>query len=478
MAQYALSAGKTRKRALFGLLDADSWSWASVKAFLWFIVIIFMLGYLPDRAYYFTVFSTIDLGLLAWSPVNLCPAENRTLPCPAPVGATLPWQLSPSEISLPEARVDGAVVQAGSKVLYIGGLAGDTATDTVYVSTLVGSGNFDKWQPGPKLPAARSKAAVVFLGGSVYLLGGTDAQGQPTSSAYVLTPDPATGDLGQWKTAADVKLQLDLPAPRTGAAVVAAPDGLIVAGGSDANGPTKTVWKSTLDKNGVPGPWQPQADLVRPQSQAIGVYAGDYMWLYGGIDDHGATGAVQRGAVGKDAKTLNQVTEWAIANSINLPAARSDPAGFSANGALYLVGGSDGTSPKSELYWAVPDANGVIPAWQHLPQSDLPAGGLEGSAALVSGSDAIIIGGRTTGGLIASSARANLAPQPPFFQLGLFGATVPALKIGGEIGQQLGYLNAAGVGTVNFVLLLLVGWAIAHKERAKELWAKVRRRAS
>ena len=47
--------------------------------------------------------------------------------------------------------------------------------------------------------------------------------------------------------------------------------------------------------------------------------------------------------------------------------------------------------------------------------------------------------------------------------------TVPALKIGGEIGQQLGYLNAAGVATVNFIILLLIGWAFAHKERSKAI---------
>ena len=71
--------------------------------------------------------------------------------------------------------------------------------------------------------------------------------------------------------------------------------------------------------------------------------------------------------------------------------------------------------------------------------------------------------------------RANIAPQSPFFQLGLVGATVPGLKIDGEIGQQLGYLNAAGAGTVNFVILLLIGWAFAHKEQA---WAhrRLRRR--
>ena len=85
-------------------------------------------------------------------------------------------------------------------------------------------------------------------------------------------------------------------------------------------------------------------------------------------------------------------------------------------------------------------------------------------------------GGQTAGGLTASAARTNLAPQPPFFQLGLLGATVPGLKLDGEIGQQIGYLNAAGVGTVNFILLIVIGWAFAHRERVREMVAAYRRR--
>ena len=121
------------------------------------------------------------------------------------------------------------------------------------------------------------------------------------------------------------------------------------------------------------------------------------------------------------------------------------------------------------MYWTVPDAKGDITGWQHLDATDLPTG-VAGSSAIVSGSQAFLIGGTTSDQpAVAGSARANLAPQPPFFQLGLFGLTVPALKIGGEIGQQLGYMNAAGVATVNFIILLLIGWAFAHKERSKAI---------
>ena len=95
-----------RRRALFGLLDADGWGWAFVKAFFWFIVIIFLLGYIPDRAYYFTVNQTLDLGILAWSPVNLCPPTNKNLPCPPPFGAVVPWEESPQHILLPSPPAD------------------------------------------------------------------------------------------------------------------------------------------------------------------------------------------------------------------------------------------------------------------------------------------------------------------------------------------------------------------------------------
>ena len=72
--------------------------------------------------------------------------------------------------------------------------------------------------------------------------------------------------------------------------------------------------------------------------------------------------------------------------------------------------------------------------------------------------------------------RANTAPEEPFFQLGLVGATVPALKIDGEIGQQLGYLNANTVGIVNFAILIAIGWAFAHKEQVARLRDRVLRR--
>ena len=101
------------RRVLFGLLDANGWGWAGVRSVLWTLVIILMLGYIPDRAYYLTVSPTVELGLNLASLVNICPAENEGLPCPAPAGALIPWK-SATEADLPGDGVDGSMLQAGA----------------------------------------------------------------------------------------------------------------------------------------------------------------------------------------------------------------------------------------------------------------------------------------------------------------------------------------------------------------------------
>ncbi len=186
MAQQALGAGLTvpRKRALFGLLDADGWIWAGVKAMAWLVIIIMLLGYIPDRAYNLTVKETVELGKVIWAPVNFCSPENENLPCPAPVGAVVPWHPNPGDLALPAPRTDGAAVQVGTKLLYIGGSDGETASADVFVSEIVVPGNFDRWAAGPALPEPRTDASVISLSGTIYVFGGRDENGDPTTSVF------------------------------------------------------------------------------------------------------------------------------------------------------------------------------------------------------------------------------------------------------------------------------------------------------
>ena len=161
MAQRALPPGAIRRRAVFGLLDADGWTWAGLKATFWFLFIIFMLGYVPNLAYYFTVQNTVQVGYNFLSIVNWCPADNEDLPCPAPAGATLPWQPSPPELALPAARAGAGIFQSGTNALphrrqrATDGATAEVLAEPSDASTL--DGNFAPGREGPALPEPRSR---------------------------------------------------------------------------------------------------------------------------------------------------------------------------------------------------------------------------------------------------------------------------------------------------------------------------------
>ena len=496
MAEQAVGPGGTlaRRRAFFGLLDANGWGWASVKAAVWFVLIIMLMAYLPDRALYATVQNTIDLGVslkvfnpaLDLTPVSFCPASNLSVPCPAPAGTVLPWEPSPAELSLPSARADAAIVGAGLQTLLVGGTDGTTPQSSVFATVIRPDGNLDAWSQGAALPAPRAQASAVFFSGSAYVIGGIDSGGQPTDTVFAGTPDAATGKIAAWTESTDLKL----PAPRAGAAVVVAGDGIFLIGGTDGMGPVDTVWKATLDaKSGKLKAWAPNASLASfdaagavqpaPRVHATATLIGQNLFVWGGEDAAGPTTQILRGEVSTAKETLGEVTRWArppaaSAAQQNLPAAHTGAFGWVANGNLYYAGGE---GANGEVVWAIPDAAGNIPGWKHLAASDLPPDlQLRDAAPSVSGSHVFLVGGLTKDGPTTGTARADLAPKLPFFQLGLFYIVVPAMGIQGEIGQQLSYIVAAGVATGDFVLLLLIGYAFNHKERTQAFLHGLRNR--
>ncbi len=485
MAAQALGPGTTivRRRAFFGLLDAGGWAWATLKAGFWFVVIVMMMAYLPDRALYATVQPTITLGVplstfnknLDITPVNFCPPSNANLPCPAPVGAVLPWEPNPPELALPEARTNAAVVAAGLQTLLVGGSDGAAARESVFATVVRADGNIDGWTPGAPLPAPRAGVAAVFFAGSAYVIGGFDAQGAPTDAVFVGTPDAATGKISTW-TASEL---LKLPAPRADATAVISGDGLFLVGGRDAAGPVDSVWKAPLvSTTGKLAAWKPTGALPAPRADATAVLLGTRLYVYGGEDAAGPTTAVVIGEIGTEGESLGEVTGWWTpaadgAEEVNLPVAAKGAMGFVSNGTLYHVGG-DG---EGTIYWTTPDADGKLTGWNTLTQSNLPADlRLQDAAPLVNGSHAFLFGGTAAGAPTQGITRASLAPPQPFFRLGLFYVVLPALGIQGEVGQQLSYLVAAGVATTNFVILLLIGYAYNHPEKTKLFFNRIRNR--
>jgi hypothetical protein len=216
-----------------------------------------------------------------------------------------------------------------------------------------------------------------------------------------------------------------------------------------------------------------------PRVPATATLIDQNLFVWGGEDAAGPTTQILHGEVATAKETLGEVTRWArppasSAAQQNLPAAHTGAFGWVTNGNLYYAGGE---GANGEVVWAIPDAASNIPGWKHLAASDLPPDlQLRDAAPIVSGSHVFLVGGLTKDGPTTGTARADLAPKLPFFQLGLFYIVVPAMGIQGEVGQQLSYLVAAGVATGDFVLLLLIGYAFNQKERTRAFLHGLRNR--
>jgi N-acetylneuraminic acid mutarotase len=474
----ALPPGAAKRRAAFGLFDADGWPWAFWKALFWFLFIIFMSGYVPDRLYYFVVSPTIDLGYNVISPVNFCAASNKDLPCPATPGTVVPWEQSPEQAALPAPRSGGGTIVSGVNLYYVGGRGADGVATADVSSTVIMESNFaGGWVASPALPAPRTNAVVLSLTGTPYVIGGRDASGAPTTTVFRGTVKE--GALTGWEEATDIAL----PVPLADAAGIATTRGIWIFGGrTTGDALTATVYRSTLGTGAgaTLGAWAAAAEFPLPEPRAdhSAVTSGNFVYVLGGNGPSGVTNSVYFLALtGTGEPRTDPISQrplgWGVstgtAGAYALPAARAKLTSFSNSGAIYAIGG---TGPDGALvdtvYWATPDpvSGNLLNGWSHLDATDLPTPVAQAAAANVS-STAFLIGGDTPTGPTSSSMRANLAPARPFFRLGMFGVTVPALAIKGEIGQQLGYLAAGGAALGNFVVLVIIAIAYSHRRETR-----------
>lgn len=487
MSQQALPQGATRRRAAFGLFDANGWTWAGLKATFWFLFIIFMLGVVPNWTYYITTSETITVGYNFASIVNLCPADNEDLPCPAPAGAMKPWQTSPPELALPAARSGSAVYQSGATVYLLGGAVDGTATDEVLETKISEDGNLSGWTAGPALPEPRSDMAVGMYGGVPFVMGGLDGEGKATATVYKGTVEEGVLTGWELQDGQDRSLPLTLPQPLSGASVLPGTSGFVLIGGRDADGePVNGVhvaWSDTGTTSDDLLAWEPldeQLALPEPRADAVVATIADFIYVVGGEGPDGPTDSVFRLELRDREPAVNEAGDllgWAVAPAEeSLPAPRADATSFTANGAVFVIGGLDDQgAPQTSMLWAVPDTTtGDIDSWLQLAQTDLPVATADAPLVGV-GSHVFVFGGQTPDGPTDGSLRAGISPRPPFFQLGIAGATIPGLAIKGEVGQQLGYMNAMGVGMLNFVILIIIGVAFSRPESSKRVIGRILR---
>jgi hypothetical protein len=276
-------------------------------------------------------------------------------------GAPQAWlTLSP----MPTPRTEVAAAAADGRIVVAGGF--DAAGDTV-ATVEVYDVEADEWTEGPDLPLAVNHAMAASDGERVYVLGGYNREGTPTSGAYVL-------EGGTWTSLEE------MPEPRAAGGAVFAADGLFVAGGI---GPTGLAG-STMVLALATGRWGPAAGLNEPREH-LGVTAlGDLVYAVGGRVN---------GLAGNLATVERLDPATGVWEELpGMPTARGGTAAAAGGGLVISAGGEQESGTFAEVEAYDPDAR----SWQALPELPTPRHGL---GVVVSDETLYVIAGGPAPGL-------------------------------------------------------------------------------
>ena len=483
MAQQALGAGTDvpRKRALFGLLDADGWAWASVKAFVWLVIIILMLGYIPDRAYYLTVGRTVDLGVLVWSPINLCPRQRDAAVSGAASARSSPWHAVADRAGAARSRGPTArVIQVGHQDPVHRRLGRhDRPVDRLRRPDGRRPATSTSGPRARRCPSRAPTPASSPWPGSIYVIGGRDADRRPDDDG--LRPHPRSARPASSASGTPADGAWSCPRHAAGAAGGRRARRAAAHRRRGRRRPGRDDLEERARRRRAPwarGPPRPPLSRRRPTRRPSVV--GDFVWLCGGQRRERPGGRrparrhSDRGGRRGCPRTRTRARSSAGTSTTpsNLPAPATTPPAGAPTARSTWPAATTAAAPR-------PSCTG-----RSRPRpATCPSGSTSTSATCRPGIGAarrVVTGPergprrrvrRADGAVGHEPPREHRARRARSSSSAWSARRCPGLKIEGEIGQQLGYLNAAGAGTVNFIILLLIGWAFAHKEQARAIIA-------
>lgn len=227
-----------------------------------------------------------------------------------------------------------------------------------------------RWQRGPALPRPRLSAAVVSVGGRVYVLGGRSLDGGASvaRSVYAINPHSV-----RWHPVAN------LPQPRAGASAVAAGGKIYVVGGDlyPSRGglvvqpmlvfsPTTDSWSTV----GVPGP--PRVD---PAIAVETLNGHPTVFIFGGLGPNGAPAP-------------NLAYDAVTGRFTNLPGSPTwftDTTAVAVRGMIYLFGSTNAEGLEQPTVYQYAPATGTFTPKMPIPHPITGVTWMPGSGTAIAG---------------------------------------------------------------------------------------------
>jgi N-acetylneuraminic acid mutarotase len=237
---------------------------------------------------------------------------------------------------------------------YIYLLGGSTATvqATVYYASLSSTGTIGTWNTTTALPQAMFRSTTIIYNNYIYEIGGYNSSSTPITNTYY-APINSNGTIGTWTATTSMPIAVY----SAGSAVY---NGYVyeLGGAISSNVQQTGTYYAPLNSNGTIGTWTSTTALPTPLQFASTVENNGYIYELGGI----STGSTPQSATYYAPLNSNgTIGTWTATTS--LPATLYATTALVEDGYVYILGGSNGTTQVSTVYYAPLNSNGTIGSW-------------------------------------------------------------------------------------------------------------------
>lgn len=286
----------------------------------------------------------------------------------------------------------GAAIINGYMYAYGGLDTNDDPLSSVEYAKINSDGSLGTWKASTDLSVTFSNGGYAAWNDTLYVVSGSQNGSRVKNTRYVKVRSGGGGTTDSWTTSGNT-----FSTGRTSHSAIAAAGYLYVMGGIDSGGNYLTsVQYAKLGDDGTIGSWSSTTALPGSRSNMGAVAYGSNVFIFGGKSDSSTTvstvysAALQEGGLGS----------WSALG--NLPVQLASMATASSNGYIYLLGGSNGSSPNNTVRYALLGSDGTIGSWS---TTNAFSTSRYGAGAVASSGYLYLMGGIDSGGNYLSDVR-------------------------------------------------------------------------
>ena len=217
------------------------------------------------------------------------------------------------------------------------------------------------------------------IGNSYTLTSNLHINGQPWRQQYFFNVQN-NGTLGTWST-----YGTSLPGTLSYSQAIVTNGYVYLLGGNNGSSIVSTVYYAPINSNGTLGTWSTGTSLPGALGYSQAIVTNGYVYLLGGYNGSSYTSTIYYAPINSNG-TLGT---WSTYGT-SLPGALGISQAIVTNGYVYLLGGDNGSSWVSTVYYAPINSNGTLGTWS--TGTSLP-GVLGNSQAIVTNGYVYLLGG-------------------------------------------------------------------------------------